>query len=497
MRTGPSSQRRGFIRVSELLLGLVVLTAIGIAALIQDRRFKNLEFKAELFQQRLELAPAAIARAASLGYDEIYADYLWLQSIQAFGSGWITPNQDTKPIVKYFDNLTDIAPEYIAAYRFGNLVVGDQRRDYEGGRYLLRKGTIANYRRDYSLPYLGLYNSIWEGNNPADGRWFASYLKKAPETPNFMLRLEEYIERKAGRFDAAYDINMRYLLEYVVTNNDLERDIMMRRISDVLGRQYKAALTEGAKRFLAEHHRHPRAMEELLRPEYLPAYNAGSMGQLMAALEKHDEALSQKQTRQDLDDAFVEQVIADSRQPIIGLPPEPTGSWYFINSAWREEMIGNPSLAREGEPLPYIVTAREMLEISDGASMSAQGYIMQFYADNKTLPTDHDMRYYLIRDGMGGRYVYQRVAPESPTYGVFFSTSARRVIDKIEPRMGVSGPGPFPFQLEPRLRDHADDYNWALKQGFIEPGTGKELYRPFLLEWLARPIFPIAFSFGK
>ena len=496
-RVNRSAGKRGYVRLAEVCLVLVALTAIGFAAWIQDRRFSNLEFKANLFQQRLELPPAAIARAASLGYDEIYADYLWLQSIQAFGSGWITPNQDTSPIVKYFDNLTDIAPEYIAAYRFGNLVVGDQRRDYEGGRYLLRKGVLKNYHSDYSLAYLGLYNSIWESNNAPDGRWFAKYLKRAPGTPNFMLRLEEYIERKAGRFDAAFEINLRYLLEYIVTNNDLERDIMMRRINDVLDRQFKAALNAGAEVYLATNHQHPKAIEDLFEERYLPVYEAGSVRQLMSSLEKHDAALSLKQKREDLDEPFIQEVLADSRSKIVGLPPEPTGSWYFFNSAWREEFLDNPSLARPGEPLPYIVTAREMMQISDGVSINAQSFIMNFYADKKTLPTDEEVKGFLVRDALGGRYVYQRVAPESPTYGVFFSTAARRVIDQKEPRMGVYGPGPFPFKLEPGLRDHADDYDWAIQNGLIEPGTGKALYQPFLMAWLAHPIFPMAFAFKK
>ncbi len=66
--------------------------------------------------------------------------------------------------------------------------------------------------------------------------------------------------------------------------------------------------------------------------------------------------------------------------------------------------------------------------------------------------------------------------PESPVLGVVYSTATRRIMAAeqeekpwMEPRMGIYGPGPFPFRILPELKDHPLDYAWGLANGYINP----------------------------
>ena len=104
--------------------------------------------------------------------------------IQAFGSGWQTEDGTQKPVFQYFDTLTDVDPHFISAYRFANLIIGDQRGDYVLGQEILRKGVYKN-PMNYDLPYLGVYNAVWTEGKPEDARWFEATI------PEFALAIAQ------------------------------------------------------------------------------------------------------------------------------------------------------------------------------------------------------------------------------------------------------------------------------------------------------------------
>ena len=91
------------------------------------------------------------------------------------------------------------------------------------------------------------------------------------------------------------------------------------------------------------------------------------------------------------------------------------------------------------------------------------------------MPTDEEIKHFLGRDPLGGHFVYQREAEESPIYGVYFSTAGRRISEKKEPRIGISGRGPWPFSIAPRLQDNPEDKKWGIEHGYILP-DGTELW---------------------
>src|SRR5690606_31745396 len=107
---------------------------------------------------------------------------------------------------------------------------------------------------------------------------------------------------------------------------------------------------------------------------------------------------------------------------------------------------------------PYIVSVKDLIPIIDGQLVQAQRFIMDFYEKENRTPTQEEMSQYLTRDLLGGHYVYQPDAPESPKYGVFYSTATRRMLDDPngEIRRNMYGPGPFPISIMPRLKDRPE-----------------------------------------
>lgn len=467
--------RRGSAAVRDTGLFVAIILLLGIAALQQHGRLTSLEYRHELFRQRIKLPPTEVLRFITLGYDNIYANWLWLQSIQAFGQGWITEDGTTEPIFQYFDTLTDVDPKFISAYRFGNLIIGDNRKDWDLGTRILEKGTLLN-PDNYSLPHLGIYNALFMYDGEDDARWFGIHLNRIPQAPGFMKRMVEYIERQAGRFEAAFSFNIRYFLDYRMHNNDLELEIVIRRTQDLLHRWYHREMGLAAQRFFEEHGRHPELMEELLRPEYMPPYEAPTMASFQYATDRALRDLEYSRDITSITDELVDRAVVDATETIVGLPPDPYGFWYLLHEANAIYRNFTDYIPPKWEEVNYIGSARDFVEDTNRMAMGAQRFIMEYHSDNNgALPPDEEMRMFLGRDPLGGHYVYQREAPESPVYGVFFSTAGRRINDGQEPRMGLRGPGPFPFAIQPRLSDNEVDRQWGIENGYIDE-YGEEIW---------------------
>ncbi|MCC5874782.1 MAG: hypothetical protein JJU11_01055 [Candidatus Sumerlaeia bacterium] len=467
--------RRGSARPKDLAVFVGIFVLLGIAAFQQHGRLTSLEYRHELFRQRLKLPPTEVLQFITLGYDNIYANWLWLQSIQAFGQGWITDDGTTKPIYQYFDTLTDVDPKFISAYRFANLIIGDNRKDWDLGTRILEKGSLRN-PMDYNLPHLGIYNALWQYDGEDDARWFAARLRNIPNAPGFMQRMVEYIERQAGRYEAAFAFNVRYYLDYKMHNNDLELEIVIRRTQDLLERWYLREMGLAAQKFYEANGRHPETMEELLHPDYMEPYDAPTMQGFQYATDSAIFDLEYSPDIRSITDELIDRASSEAYETIVGMPPDPRGYWYLIHEPRAIYKNERGDVPDNWEMPSYITSAYELVEETNRVAIGAQGFIMQYHQENNgALPPDEEMRMFLSRDPLGGHYVYQREAPESPTYGVFYSTAGRRISEGQEIRLGLRGAGPFPFAIQPRLSENEVDRQWGIENGFIDE-HGEEIW---------------------
>lgn len=459
--------------VRDGLLFLASLFCLGLAVGYQSQRLPKLERQWERFEQRMRLPSEEVIRMATLGYDNIYSDWLWLKSIQAFGMGWITEDGSTEPIYQYFDTLTDIDPHFISAYRFANLIIGDNRLDWKRGQDILRKGVYHN-PGNYDLPYLGLYNAIWQMDDETDAKWFAEQLNDIPDAPGFMKRLQEYIERQAGRYEVAFEYNVRYYLEYLASDNDVELNIVDTRIKALLDNWYRRELNQAVERYIEKYGQHPESMESLLEPGIRPNFTAPTLTAFDEALQAHSREVDRLKPGQDIPQELVDSIKKESMEQIIGLPPDPYGQWYFIHrptlAAYKSGEVGEI----DGR-LPYVVAPRDLFPITNRNSMNAQRFIINYIQENGEKPAPEDLERFLGRDPLGGHYVYEPDAEESPQFGMYYSTAARRINEAEDPRMGISGTGPFPMPLEPSLKDFPREREWGREKGYILP-DGTEVW---------------------
>ncbi|CAN5414052.1 hypothetical protein BH09SUM1_BH09SUM1_28450 [soil metagenome] len=458
--------------LGQILPGVGALLCIAFALFCQDKRFaefRKVAWRDQRYRQMLELPSGEIAHFIAIGYDNMYADWLWLNSIQAFGSGWITADNTTEPIFKYFDTMTDIDPHFPAMYRFGDLIIGDNRLDHAHGQELLRKGVYKN-PSNYDIPYLGLYNAIWETNNLNDARWFSHRLERIAAAPSFMKRMQEYIERKDGNYEVAFEFNVRYFLQYSADKNDVEMGIVQRRIEDLLDRENRSRLTKAAIAYSKDHDgEFPARIEDIITPEYLPTYSVPLLPLFARAVANHENEIAALRRDEDPPESLVKAITEESITKIAGLPPEPRGTWYFFATPYREDFLKSDKKIPADTGLPYLRSGYDAINEMNAVPGNAQPVIMKYVDthDGKR-PGNSDLMNFLGRDSLGGHFVYQPIAEESPKYGVFYSTAGRRIDKGQEPRIGARGVGPFPLPLEPHLSDFAEDHEWGIKEGYID-----------------------------
>ncbi len=459
-----TARERASLAIQGIIAALCLAGAIGY----QRAYFARLQFKPELFDQHLRLPDAEVLRVATLGFRNLYADFMFLRAIQAYGAGWLKPNQSREPVYQYFDRVADVDPRFIPIYRFGNLIVADIGGDGERGQLLLRKGVTHN-PGSWELAYLGIYNAIWMLDRPDDGKWFLHYAQRNPQAPEYVKRMGEFIERRQGRFEAAFDVNIDYFIRYQRAGNEQERRLLYNRFFDVVDKWSRRHLVQGIENFQKAHHgAHPKSIEEILRPEFLPDSEIGDLGALEAAAE---EAAARGM---DLDQS-IEFVRKKSRTRVSGLPPEPKGTWYYFDSRRIDEVerLDPPTTAPLDVRFPYIDTpAAHFAEMDSyalftGASLRAE-YVRE--GEPTVIPEEVAARVFKA-DPIGGRYDWD------DSRKAIISTARERMARGREPRLGARGWGPFILPLEPSLSDFKEDYDWAVRHGLID-AEGNRLVWP-------------------
>lgn len=438
--------------------GVIMVCALTFAVTFQKKHFDEMDLRPELFTQKLRLPNSEVLKTATLGFRNLYVDFMFLRAIQAYGAGWLKPGESREPIYQYFSTVAEVDPQFVPIYRFGNLIVSDQGGDGERGQKLLRQGILAN-PNSWDLAYLGIYNAIWNMNDPEDARWFLAMAQKMRDVPGYVLRMEEYVERRLGRYESAFDVNVDYFIRYQRAGNETERMLLYNRFYDILEKWSLRIIHTGIEDYIAAEGGHPLKMEDVVKPEYLGEYEMP----LIELLEKSADEMAMSDLP--LEEA-VEYVRKNSRTKMFGLPVEPRGTWFYINSDMFNSVMAQdiPTTATAEQRFAYVVTPITFFpRVDQHTHLIEMNYLRPAMGPNmdQEVPPEVYERW-LTPDPIGGHYVWDPSIPR------FYSTARVRLGKGQDPRCQITGYGPFPLPLEPTLLDYDSDRAWALEKGIYD-----------------------------
>jgi len=202
-------------------------------------------------------------KGASLCYDNIFADLLWLKAIGYFADHYQADKNYTW-LYHILNIITDLDPYYQDPYEFGGVVLASEIGDVNHSSLLLKKGmknVPKTHPRYWYLPfYLGFnywyYN--WDFKNGA------KYLEMASKFP----RSPEYLPMLTARMYADADsaeIALPFLDEMIATaKTEKRKEQLIKRRKDVLVTYHLDILDMAVKKYYEKFGRYPNSTESLV-----------------------------------------------------------------------------------------------------------------------------------------------------------------------------------------------------------------------------------------
>jgi hypothetical protein len=165
-----------FWLVSATLMGLLIALQISL------KPWQETEKKLE---RLLYLPDAEYLKIASLGYRELIADLLWIQSIQVMGEKKVS-EPSGRWLYRALDIITTLDPKFVRAYEAGGLALTTLVVLPEESNRLMMKGMRHN-PTEWKLPFLIGINYYYELYDDAKAAEYISQASRLPDAPSSSL----------------------------------------------------------------------------------------------------------------------------------------------------------------------------------------------------------------------------------------------------------------------------------------------------------------------
>ncbi len=212
--------RRLFMHVTICCVCVVTLIAV-------QRRLTA--FKDESwFAERMSYVPQSDKlQPFLLGYDSVYANYLWIRTMLYFGEHY-DGDRDFRWLSSMVDIVTRLNPRFYPAYEFAGLMLPRFGQAADAARVILERGVFFLGARHYKIPfYLGwLYYS--EYRDYATAAEYLSLAARRPDAPPHVIGLAATFFQRAGQPRTA----RQYLVSvYAAAENPVVRRIVAEKLA--------------------------------------------------------------------------------------------------------------------------------------------------------------------------------------------------------------------------------------------------------------------------
>ncbi len=188
------------------------------------------------------VASPRVARAASLGFDALIADYHWLQAVQVVGRNDVVDEQTADHLGKLIDVVTTLNPHVDHPYRFAAVWLTHSSEQVREANRLLERA-IANHPEEWrNYFYLGFNHFFYLGEF-AQAAAALEIAMDLPGAPSYFPRLVARLKSQQGDIDVA-EVFLRQLLE---TTTDAAQIAKLESALDEIEIEYKARYLDRAR----------------------------------------------------------------------------------------------------------------------------------------------------------------------------------------------------------------------------------------------------------
>jgi hypothetical protein len=241
-----------------------VLLAVGAALIaawtLLQGHLDRQRAAAPKLQRFMYLPEGEYLRIAVLGYEQVVADLLWIQAVQAMGERRVSDEAGTW-IVRALDVITTLDPRYVRVYEMGGIALTTLVPLYEESNQLLQKGVTHN-PQVWQLPYLLGFNyffHLYDDLKAAESLAQASLLQGAPD---FLAKLAARLYVSARTPQIAIDFLVQV---HARTTDENVKRVLEQRLKEVLVERDLLLLEEAVRRYREAFGGPPESLEDLVR----------------------------------------------------------------------------------------------------------------------------------------------------------------------------------------------------------------------------------------
>ncbi len=266
VRAVPVVRRPGWL--AQMVPVLLVPWGLVVVFLLQlriDRAFD--ERIGERGIQELAYFPSGqFVRQASIEYQDLAADIIWLRAVQYYGHHLMTDRR-YEWLGHVFRILTTLDPRFIGAYHFGAITLAWDAREPGQALDLLDDGMVAN-PMNWQLPFDAAFiNYTLLRDYEQAGRLF-EIASKLPNAWQLTARWAAVATAKAGDFELARQL---WLELYNNTENKRLKELAARQLRLLKLEELIHRLEQAVQSFRATEGRLPTRLGELVARGYIPA----------------------------------------------------------------------------------------------------------------------------------------------------------------------------------------------------------------------------------
>lgn len=251
----------GAIRQAALITIGVAL--IGAVFLLQGRLDQQRAAIPKL-QRFMYLPQGEYLRMAVLGYNQVAADLLWIQAIQAMGERKVT-EEAGHWIYRALDVITTLDPKFARVYEAGGIALVTLVVLVEESNRILEKG--MRYNPDvWQLPFYLGFNYYFEYRDDQKAADYIARASQLPGAPEYLAPLAARLYVSARAPEDAIDFLARM---HAQTTDENVKRVLERRLKEVVVERDLQLLDEAISRYQKLYGRPPARLEDLVGPGLL------------------------------------------------------------------------------------------------------------------------------------------------------------------------------------------------------------------------------------
>ncbi len=203
-------------------------------------------------------------QGATLSYDELSADLLWIKAIGYFGTHY-SSDKDYTWLSHLLEIITTLDPAYEEVYELGAIILSSEIGNISKSNELLLKGMnnvpVQDDRYWYLPFHIAFNNMFYIGDN----RTAAHYFEIAARSHNSPRYLPLLVSRLYANTDNIA-LALPFLQEMISqAENEEIRQTLIRRMNDIYIKQHTNLLNRACERFKHETGQPPTTLNDLVR----------------------------------------------------------------------------------------------------------------------------------------------------------------------------------------------------------------------------------------